>query len=391
MKFESYEDLKLFLDEIYSCLRALTFGAPLTSYSPTGGLDANEKSMITTIYNSYRRGKGIIIKQIAASFHHLLQLLIPSHRYSEIFKELIYLEYAEHRQKLDTSKKLYRDHILHSANVCWVGHRLIFHEDVLFYGHLKECLKKILPPEYLRIIKTEEDWEGFITITWFITAMVHDFGYPVELIERKYTDKGLFACGQQYFKTDELLNYVEDHFPRSADLYRDLVEKINPQLLKNPFHCCGKAHPIVGSFELLHFLDEHYDGFEDKRKIYRCIYQLAALGIFEHHKKGEIDFRFNPFGYILVLADTIHEWHRYVCTGMSGKDDNRPEFVSPVRGVTISKEGANRYGVSFRLAYESRRKKCTGWDSSFFLDGKEKEFMLLKQQASLPSFFVVKS
>jgi hypothetical protein len=201
MVFDSFEELKKFMNSIPVFLVDLPFPSPIVSpdFNP---LDDNEKNIITTIYNSYKE-KGTTIKQIAGDFLHILQLLIRSKNFSDIFRHLIYLEWMEHCIKPEPSKSkkgklFYRDHILHCANVCWVGHRLIFDLEEPFYGPIKSSLENILTPKCKKMLKDDNQWESFIKITWAITAMVHDFGYPIELVERKYTGDELFLCSKNY-------------------------------------------------------------------------------------------------------------------------------------------------------------------------------------------------
>ena len=344
-----------------------------------------EKSIIRTIYKSYKEN-GNTIKQIAGSFLHLMQLLVPARNYTDIFKHLIYLEWMEHTIQPEPGKKFYRDHILHCANVCWVGNNLLFHLEEPFYPHFKSCLKKILPPKCKVILQDDSDWQSFIKITWYITAMVHDFGYPIELVERKYTCNELYICSENYLKTNPLNGYFEKHFSKTIPLFKKQVEKIDKKLLNKPFRKCDTCHPILGSLELLHFLKNNYRQFGGDKILYRYIYQLAALGIFEHHKDGEIDFDLNPFGYILALADTLHEWHRYVCTGTAGAGSTKLSFISPITRVTVKREGLNLYKIQFKV--NPHRKRHKEWDPDIFKESKKNELERLKPKADLPRFIL---
>jgi hypothetical protein len=379
--FDSFEELKKFMDTALTSLRSRTL-RPLPP-PDADALGHAEINIIKNIYKSYKED-GKKIRQIAGNFLHLMQLLVPARNFTDIFKHLIYLEWMEHTIQPEPGKKFYRDHILHCANVCWVGDRLLSEPMEPFYPHVKSCLKNILPAECKRLLVDDAAWESFIKITWYITAMVHDFGYPIELVERKYAGNELYVCSENYLKTNRLTDYFKKHLSKTASLFKKQAEKIDKKMLKNPFRHCDVCHPILGSLELLHFLKDNYRQFSGGKVLYRYIYQLAALGIFEHHKEGEIDFDLNPFGYILVLADTLHEWHRYVCTGTARAGSTKLGFISPITKVTVKREGPNLYKVLYKV--NPHRRKCKGWKPDTFKKSKKEELERLKFKTGLPQF-----
>jgi hypothetical protein len=389
MKFGTYEELKSFIETIFDFIPSIDFGLPHGPHSLVEGLDRIEESLIINIYDSYRRRNGKIIKQVAGHFLHLLHLLVPSQRFTNIFRELIHLEWMEHRIKHDASKKFYRDHILHCASVCWVGQRLIFDLEEPFLGSLRSCLDRMLPPACKRLLTDEKRWESFIKITWYITAMLHDFGYPVELVEKKYASNGLYVCSKDYLQTCDLKNYFDKQFPHTAPFFKERLQSIDSTLLQRPFHKSGAVHPVLGCIELLHFLKSQYRQLKHDRAVYRYIYQLAAVGIFEHHKEGKLDFDTNPFGYILALADTIHEWKRYVCTGTAVNWSTKLKFISPITRVFVRRKGTGKYKIQFWTNPHYR--KCKGWDPDFFKQAKQEELNRLISKPGLPQMQLPKT
>jgi hypothetical protein len=382
MKFGTYEELGSFLETIFHFILDVDFWLPPRSHSLGEKLDDIEMSLIINIYDSYRSINGKMIKHVAGRFLRLLHLLVPSQRFTNIFRELIHLEWMEHRIKHDASKKFYRDHILHCANVCWVGHRLIFDLEEPFLEPLRSCLERMLPPQCKRLLTDEKRWESFIKITWYITAMLHDFGYPVELVERKYAGNGLYVCSKDYLQAGDLKDHFDKQFPHTAPFFKERLQSINSKLLRTPFYKSGAVHPVLGCIELLHFLKSQYRQLKDDRVLYRYIYQLAALGIFEHHKEGKIDFDKNPLGYILALADTIHEWKRYVCIGTAGRGSSKLDFISPIVMVSIRRIGTGKYNIKFTT--DPNLNKCTGWDPDFFKKAKKEELNRLTSKPGLP-------
>ena len=263
---------------------------------------------------------------------------------------------------------------------------MIFDLEEPFYGPIKSSLENILPPKCKKMLKDDNHWESFIKITWTITAMVHDFGYPIELVERKYTGDELFLCSKNYLQTNKLKDYIENHFQNCIPLFKNQLQEIDKKVFKNPFRRCGAVHPIIGSLELLHFLSNHYEKLTGSKEIYRYIYQLAALGIFEHHKDGKIDFDLNPFGYLLVLADTLHEWHRYICIGTVKSSSTKLKFISPITKMSIERGKKNIYIIKFRKS--PLNKKCKGWDSRIFKEAKDEELERLEKKPGLPQFYI---
>jgi hypothetical protein len=169
-------------------------------------------------------------------------------------------------------------------------------------------------------------------------------------------------------------------------LFKNQLKKIDKKVLEDPFRRCDAVHPIIGSLELLHFFSNHYEKLTGSKEIYSYIYQLAALGIFEHHKDGKIDFDLNPFGYLLALADTLHEWHRYICIGTAKSSSTKLKFVSPITKMSIKRKSKNIYNIQFRK--NPRHKKCKGWDPRKFKEDKTKELERLKKKAGLPQFSI---
>lgn len=376
MEFSSLQRLKAFLIEIDIFLQDKKI-IPFRNFRNNGPLPLLdiEREIIIKIYNSYagrRTGKAKIekgnnIKQISGKFLHLLQLLIPAANFTHIFRKLISLEWQEHHIKL--GHKRYRDHILHLANVCWVGEELISEKEFPFYSRIKSSLETILESESIAFLKTDEYWDDFIKITWLITAIVHDFGYPYELVDSKY-----------YIETTNFKNYLESHFNGSIPLFRKQAETINSRLWQEPFASNNRnhPHPIIAGLELLHFLDRNKEKFKNDKKWYRDVYQLAALGIFEHHTKNRIDFELNPFGYLLALADTIHEWERYINVASY---NHTPQFIAPIKKATLSKDKniENRFIINYQIN-DDIKKFPEHWNQKKFINGKKKELNRLKSK-----------
>ncbi len=384
MDFGTFEQLKAFIDSVFEFIEDSTIPKPYISGVNSEPLDNTEERLITHIYDSYDKGKGTLIKTITADFLHLLDLLIPSPRFGNMFKELIHLEWMEHRIKTNGPGKLYRDHILHCANVCWVGQRLIFDLEDPFYSAIRSNLEQILSPQCKNLLKNENQWQEFITITWYITAILHDFGYPIELVQKKYLGDTLYASSKNYFQVKPLPQYFRKQFSHLIPLFQKQLRRIDNRLLKEPFYGSGKLHPIIGSLELLHFLMDHTPKLSAERMMYHEIYQLAALGIFEHHKEGAIDFDLNPFGYILALADTLHEWHRYVCIDPGRGATTKLKFLSPINKVSIRRKKPEVYHISFRL--NPQHGKCETWEPKRFKESKQKELSRLRIKKGLPCF-----
>jgi len=384
--FDSFEELKKFMDSISEFLVKNKSFFPFPIRPPDlEPLDKIEENIIITIYDFYEKA-GTTIKQIAGNFLHILHLLVPAQNFADIFKHLIYLEWMEHRIKPDPvkqSKSFYRDHILHCANVCWVGEQLLFNLEEPLYNHIKASLEAILPHECKKFLTDDDHWKAFTRITWYITAMVHDFGYPIELVEKKYTDDKLYLCSPHFLRPiKKLTRYFKKNFPKGIPLFKEQIKKIDKKKLKNPLPGCGKVHSVVGSLELLHFLKKNSSKIGEP---YCSIYQLAALAIMEHHKEGAIDFDLDPFGYILALADTIHEWHRYVCVGATGHSSKKLEFISPITKVTIENQGTtNLYKIRFKINPD--RERCPDWNPEKFEESKNEELKRLKVKDGLPRF-----
>jgi hypothetical protein len=169
-------------------------------------------------------------------------------------------------------------------------------------------------------------------------------------------------------------------------LFKTQLEKIDKRLLKEPFFGSDAAHPILGSFDLLHYLQKHKERFKGKWLVYRYIYQLAALGIFTHHREVEIDFQDNPFGYLLLLADTLHEWQRYLCVGTTGRGDSRLAFRSPITSLEIIGKEDRLFGLKYKRNPKWAHPAL--WDSKTFRECKEEELKRLKKDTKVPRFIL---
>lgn len=384
VEFKSYEDLKLFLENILDFLQNRTFRLNKRSFSLKEFNDRIEQHILTIIYSSYCPFYFDIVKHIAGIFFRILQTLIPSENFRNIFRRLIYFECMEHRIKFDSNNKLYRDHILHCANVCWIGEKLIFTLSDGFYEHIKNVLISILPSGCKNFLVNEDCWEEFIRTTWYITAIVHDFGYPIELIEEKILSEDIYLASKNYINPCKLKDYFVTYLSPGFIFIKKLIKRINKEILSDPFHESEKIHPVIGSLELLHFFKSNFSNCICNKKIFRYIYQLSALAILEHHKEKDkkINFFKNPFGYVLALADLMHEWHRYIYVGIdsAGKDI----FVSPIKRVELEKITDRKYNINFYRHPDHF--KCPDWKSTIFEAEKRKELDLIEKDSDLPQF-----
>jgi hypothetical protein len=389
-------DLKIYIDSLFEFLhesKKLPFSAS------AGGQTLSEvDKFFLSNYDLYGKKNGLIYKQVVGSFMQILQLLIPSENLARIFKYSIYFESMEHIIKAETSDKknkpnkhkLYRDHILHPANVCWVGENLIFNLEEPFYNHLKASLESILPDRPKSLLIKEDDWVRFIKLTWCITSLTHDLGYLIELFEEKFSGNDLYLTGKNYLIFNKLSNYFENRLPGNIDLFKKHLEAIDDKLVNFPFLHSTKIHPIIASLELLHFLDNNREKLTGDREIYSYCYQLAALAIFEHHKRKHVQFKLNPFGYILVLADIIHEWDRYINIGItksirkSGRP--KPNFFSPIKGGSIIKERQNLYKIQYQFARKPKEiREEKKYEKKSFLKMKQRELQdFLEFDGNLP-------
>lgn len=383
IEFDSFKGLKKFIEMIYDFLQDNPFGS-------SGGAETfgDVEKFFLESYSLYGGENAAAYRYIAGSFLQISQILIPLDNLGRIYKYLIYFESMEHlirREKSGKEPAYYRDHILHPANVCWIGENLIFNPEVCFYNHIKRSLDNILPVERKSLLKTEESWENFIRTIWYVTSLAHDIGYLVELFEEKFSGSDLYLTAKNYLIFNKLNNYLDTRLSHKNQLFREQLKKIDKQLVNYPFLYSSSVHPIISSFELLHSLDNNRSKITEKKILYEDIYQLAALGIFEHHSKKKIHFEWNPFGYILALSDIIHEWDRPINVGFT--KEGRPEFISPVKRGAIIKEKQNLYNIQYEfcdpIPMEIIRK---GMDEKIFLTGKQKELDRLEFDSNLPQF-----
>ncbi|MDQ1354611.1 MAG: hypothetical protein QG657_4920, partial [Acidobacteriota bacterium] len=239
-------------------------------------------------------------------------------------ENLIWLERISYITPFFSSRKRYRDHFLHQLRIAVLG-------DFLLDTYLDENTKLI---DYINAILRDgpDTFPDFIgndpereikkcRITWWITALMHDYAYPLHLIfDPILFDPGCVEKMKKGFIEDFFNPFLDSHKSTKEEFVRSFKEKltefleavkIDEKYRANIFEHLNVdiSHNITSAFNLWQLQKNQKEKNENF-----CI-GLACQSILLHHPFGEsrgksISFNKYPLAFLLTLLDEIQDWGR---------------------------------------------------------------------------------
>lgn len=244
-----------------------------------------------------------------------------------VFEWMMHLEYNTQNR----SYTYYRDHYIHQVRNLYEMY--IFLHDLNFF---QACVQQnrrgnsILTRYFRKMVEQERELEQLFSddrerqeeyiyryilySAAFVTAVVHDIGYPIQYMSRNLQRMEEFLPISDYFFEKKNAGYAMAMHLRESLLYKiTSVEEINQRVNK------GDHGAISACILLMKF---YMDG-----KIYslspakRMVIELSAIAIYEHTLNYEIlgnddperyqnVFQDNPFSFLFRVCDDLQEWDR---------------------------------------------------------------------------------
>jgi len=185
-------------------------------------------------------------------------------------------------------RRFCRDHLHHVIQVCLAGWLLL--EAKRGKKTLLDAVRDQMASGGAR--PSEED----VLRQWFLTGLLHDIGYVVEVGKGWGELLGLFE--------DEILEGIQAGIERELDVLTEhAVDFISWGFTRRDKP--GEDHGVVSALhtrDLLKRLATHKDPGD---------FDQAVLAMAHHnHWRPEIDFAKEPLRVLLVLADELQEWDR---------------------------------------------------------------------------------
>lgn len=219
----------------------------------------------------------------------------------------IFLEYDA---KKGTPKKI-REHYKHQYRNAYLGSILMLEYD--FLDAMTECVLKS-DSIVARYIKTqaesdESDIRKILYQAYFIAAMFHDIGYPLDFFMRKAEQIHHYAPFYKIISSQIKTEFMEIRAMLTASFLFQVVpeEKIDEKYGCNDHGCMSAI-----SFLLNFYSTGSIYSLDDRE---RCVVETAALAIYRHTDRLENNymiFEDDPLSYMVRLCDELQEWERFL-------------------------------------------------------------------------------
>lgn len=306
------------------------------------------------------------------------------------------------------TQKTYRDHFSHMVNVTNGG--LVLIEKIKNSNELS-VLDIMISNFNLKSEQFKNDLQSF----WIVTALLHDHAYPISHylkfigprihVVQKNISKDIRGSEKKVWKN--LSNALSDYISQLADgNIRRIIEKLSDKSFNN-ITCykeflCQEFEPLIADKITLEKRFNEYD-IDDKFDIITdhgvlgCInlyettgadssilkpkdywfpidYIADAIAVHNHEKfRKKLNFKDNPFAYILLLIDEVQEWGR---NSINDKDYSHPIPSIRIGPFFENFDGEyyildNRLVIRFNVSGADHRKDL-GWDLKIFEDSKRK-------------------
>lgn len=231
----------------------------------------------------------------------------------------------------------YREHFSHQFHVFLIG-RLIYNTfKDLIHPHIKQMFEKYSGINPL----DEKEVPRLFEIGWFLTALFHDIGCPVQYYQELFKH---YFRENFYYQSLPRLMVMDDRIPNEGldpyfdaivdDFWSDRNKKEEFRLLVvHQFN--EKNHAIHSSIALRKQVRFNEKNGEDFSKLLTPVYSAVAMHDYEiwgnagavqdflkDNKEIENRFKFhypldfladlerNPLLHILLIADSMHNWGR---------------------------------------------------------------------------------
>lgn len=207
--------------------------------------------------------------------------------------------------------KRIREHYKHQYRNVYLGSVLL-----LQYGFLDamtECILKTntIVSSYIKT-QTEENEKAIRRVLYqgyFVSAMFHDIGYPLDFFMRKVKQIHKYAPFYKIISSNIKEEFTELRASLAESLLFELIqeEEIEKKYNRNDHGCLSAL-----SFLLNFYSSGSIFSLNDEE---RCMVEVAALAIYKHTdilKNDYMIFEEDPLSYLVRLCDDLQEWERFL-------------------------------------------------------------------------------
>lgn len=279
-----------------------------------------------------------------------------------------WLAHMEIKVKLGSDHtKLYRDHVLHPANVCAIGWWLMSNQGPEPLG--LENIATLLEGQYGSAYHGQ-DWKDIAQRAWILASLNHDILYPIEFLESLNCDENIKRHTVWEKKRLARSQVRRTYEGATLEIFQGQTSRSG---LEAMIRSVKRSHAPLSGLYLIG-PDSGYADTSERRKI---IHELAASAVFHHHSEisKDIDYHLRPLGYMLALADECHEFGREMAVWNGGSDVCEVKFISPVTSSVIT-NNINDFTITFYLngPDEIQALKKAGFERAMYVTNKEGSF-----------------
>lgn len=219
----------------------------------------------------------------------------------------IFLEYDA---KSGLPKKI-REHYKHQYRNAYLGSLLL-----LEYGFLEamaECIQKSdsVVSGYIKAQTegNEDDIKRVLYQAYFIAAIFHDIGYPLDYFMRKAEQIHQYPPFYKIISAHIKTEFMELRAMLAGSLLFQMIpeERIRGKYVRNDHGCLSAI-----SFLLNFYSSGSIYALDDRE---RCVVETAALAIYKHtdHLADNcLIFEEDPLSFMVRLCDDLQEWERFL-------------------------------------------------------------------------------
>jgi len=335
-----------------------------------GDPDSGEAEKMLKVYylDTIRRDRAIDIYDYTKE---IIGRVAPRFLKAATLKMLLNFEWLAHMQikvKLGSDQpKLYRDHVLHPANVCAIGWWLMSDQgpEPFRLKNIAALLEEQHGSDY-----HGQDWKDITQRAWVLASLNHDILYPIEFLEFLNCDENIIKH-TVWEKKRLARSQVHRIFEGAMiGIFKGQTSKSG---LEAMIRSVKRSHaPLSGLY-----LIGPESGYADTSKRRKIIHELAASAVLHHHSEipEDIDYYRRPLGYMLALADESHEFGREMAVWNGERDVCEVKFIPPVTSSAIT-NNINDFTITFYLngPGEIQALRKVGFERAMYVTKKEGSF-----------------
>lgn len=218
--------------------------------------------------------------------------------------------FFEYNPKDGTPRKT-RDHYKHQFRNAYLGSVLLL--DYGFLDLIENSIRDMSGTfsEYIInscSINGDGSYKEIIYKTYFLAALFHDIGYPLEFFMRKSEQIHNYSPFLKIVTPNIKTSYIEIKALLADSILFRFIDNEN---LKQMYE--KNDHGALSAMSFL--LNFYYSGsIYSLNTTDRCIIELAAVAIYKHTSNftnGRMVFSDDPVSFLLRLCDDLQEWQRF--------------------------------------------------------------------------------